>query len=128
MRYGGTDEAVTKQAEGILPLVSDLVGFELSEVSGRTAYPRGGWMGWHSNSNRPGRRAYCIWNEHENASFFRWAGPGDHLHTDCEPRGWLVRTFEIPPSPGRLWHCVWAGGPRFALGFWGPSCAGATGT
>lgn len=86
--------------------------------SGHAYYHSKGYMGWHSNHKMPGTRVYCTWTEKDKTNFFRYEDPvsGD-LVTHWEPAGWTIKSFQIPPSPYRLWHCIQADSHRFALGF-----------
>lgn len=100
---------IARLIEGIEPVI---------KPSGHAYYQKGGYMGWHSNHKMAGRRVYCTWTEKEKSNFFRYEDPvsGD-LVTHWEPPGWTIKSFQIPPSPYRLWHCIQAGSRRFALGF-----------
>lgn len=76
-------------------------GLKRKYITNSIWYPPGGYMGWHTNSDLPGIRAYVIYND-QPGSIFRWVG-GE----EAEPAGWIVRLFEIPkPGQPRFWHCI----------------------
>lgn len=86
--------------------------------SGHKLYGAGGSMGWHTNEDLPGIRVYCNWAENDDTNYFRYRDPDTgEIITQMEPAGWIVKTFYIPPRPGQLWHCLYAGSRRIALGF-----------
>jgi len=68
-------------------------------------YPPGGGIGWHTNSNVPGWRAYLV--RAPGASFFKTA---DGVYPDRN--GW-ANLFLVEPGS---WHCVGARDERWALG------------
>lgn len=87
-------------------------------TTGSKLYPPGGFLDWHTNSDHPGRRIYLIWNE-APGSFFRYKDPNSgRFHTVEDAVGWCFRTFVVAPAhTPPLWHCVYAAGDRFAMGF-----------
>lgn len=87
-------------------------------TTGCKLYPPGGFLDWHTNSDHPGRRIYLIWND-APGSFFRYKDPGSgSFHTVEDDVGWCFRTFVVAPTHmPPLWHCVYASGNRFAMGF-----------
>lgn len=86
--------------------------------SGRALYGAGGSMSWHTNEDLPGLRIYCIWSEKAGTNFFRYRNPDTgEIITQLEPAGWVIKSFYIPPRPRQLWHCIYAGSRRIALGF-----------
>lgn len=87
-------------------------------ISGNAVYLRGSHMGWHSNHSRSDGRIYCSWAEKPKANFFRYKHPlTGEIITDWEEPGWNIKSFTIPPKPGRLWHCIGANSLRLSLGF-----------
>lgn len=99
-------------------LLDERFGYDFRQgVPGTAVYPPGGGLGWHTNSENPGRRVYCIWAEENQACFFRaYDQANETIETLHEPSGWSIRSFVIPEPPEALWHCVSAGSHRFALG------------
>ena len=72
-------------------------------------YPPGGGMGWHTNSNQPGWRAYLAWSE-TGDSGMGWLRDGQVV-LDYDAPGWNVRLFQVP-----AWHCVFAHCWRCSIG------------
>jgi hypothetical protein len=85
-----------------------------SALSGAMAYPPGGWMGWHTNSDQAGWRLYITFVEHGGRSFFRWWDGG--LHTDPDTPGFNFRVFEVFRNDAPFWHCVHAAEWRLSIG------------
>ena len=106
-------KAIMDEFKTLIPEIEENV-----YASGHAYYHTKGYMGWHSNHAIPGRRVYCTWTAKEKTNFFRYEDPvtGD-IVTHWEPAGWTVKSFHIPESPYRLWHCIQADSHRFALGF-----------
>ena len=75
-------------------------------------------MGWHTNEDKPGLRIYCTWAEKAGTNYFRYRDPDSgEIVTLPETQGWTVKSFYIPPRPRQLWHCLYAGSRRIAIGF-----------
>ena len=83
-------------------------------ISGRNIYPPGGHLGWHTNSNHPGKRIYLTHVEEGNKSFFRYIKDRQQI-TSYDKPGWNMREFEIDDNP--LWHCVYTDVERLSIGF-----------
>lgn len=91
--------------------------------SGFFWYPAGGYMGWHTNSNRPGKRLFCTYVEQGHESFFRYRDPRDErVHTSWDRLGWTFRAFDVGEDPGDLlWHCLFSAVDRMSFGFYLPA-------
>jgi hypothetical protein len=89
------------------------------KTSGAFLYPDTGFMGWHTNEDKPGFRAYLVYSHEEHQSFFRYEDPrSGKLVTSWDPLGWSFRTFAVgDDSKTRLWHCVYSQTRRASLGF-----------
>ncbi len=83
-------------------------------ISGRNIYPPGGHLGWHTNSNHPGKRIYITHVEESDKSFFRYIQDGREI-TSYDKKGWNMREFEVDDNP--LWHCVYTDIERLSIGF-----------
>ena len=83
-------------------------------VSGRHIYPPGGHLGWHTNSNQPGKRIYITYVTESDKSFFRYIQDGEQV-TSYDKEGWNMREFNIGDPP--LWHCVFTEVERLSVGF-----------
>tara|TARA_B100001250_G_scaffold108451_1_gene91497 strand:+ start:179 stop:751 length:573 start_codon:yes stop_codon:yes gene_type:complete len=83
--------------------------------SGSLYYPKGGFMGWHTNSNQPCTRIYVTYASESNKSFFRYCENGEEV-TDYDDKGITVREFTIPED-GYFWHCVGSDCDRISFGF-----------
>ena len=117
-------DIVKHLAHSILNKVRKITKVDLVRVAGHTYSHGNGWIGWHTNSNAAGKRAYCIWNKFSNVNFFRWVDKNERIQTDWEPEGWIIRVFNVPKLPERLWHCIQMQGSRFTLGFAEKICHG----
>jgi hypothetical protein len=84
-------------------------------VSGSMIYPPGGWMGWHTNSDRAGWRLYLNYSMASDRSFFRWFEDGE-IATDYDVAGFNFRLFRIGSERDLFWHCIYADDWRFSLG------------
>lgn len=114
--WSATDEQVLERAVRSVCAQFDLDA-DKAHVSGTAIYPRLGWLGWHTNANQPGTRIYAIHNASSWKSFFRYFdSEGKDILTNWELAGWTLRRFEITGREDPLWHCVFAGCQRFALG------------
>jgi hypothetical protein len=98
------------------PYVSELIKKELNKkviLSGRTWYPKNGYMGWHTNSNNKGFRLYCSYVAEANKSFFRYFENGE-IVTSWDKEGWNFRIFNVNHL---FWHCVYSETDRFSIGY-----------
>lgn len=109
-----------KRIEAVCDHISQLVSVKRARLvnTGHALYGACGSMGWHTNEDQPGLRIYCTWAEKANANYFRYRDPDNgEIVTLDEPAGWMVKSFYIPPRPRQLWHCLYAGSRRIAIGF-----------
>lgn len=83
-------------------------------VSGRHIYPPTGHLGWHTNSDCPGKRIYLTHVEESDKSYFRYIENNTQV-TSYDRKGWNMREFEVGDPP--LWHCVYSEITRLSLGF-----------
>lgn len=95
----------------------------LIKPSGHFLYPKGGYMGWHTNGDMPGIRVYLAYSPIENGSYFKYVDRSTDtptIVTDWDNKGWTVRVFEVSHHPNHfLWHCVEApNAPRISFGYW----------
>ena len=88
---------------------------KLLSISGRFHYPPKGFMGWHTNSNMAGWRAYATWCEEGDKSFFRYFDK-NKMVTEQEKQGWNFRAFKVTKEK-LYWHCVYTETNRFSFGF-----------
>ena len=84
--------------------------------SGQYWYPRGGYMGWHTNNRYPGWRLYVSHAEEPEKSFFRYRRPEDGEIVTSLDRAWNVRLFKVSPARP-LWHAVYSETNRFSFGY-----------
>jgi len=84
--------------------------------SGRFWYPKGGYMGWHTNSQAPGWRFYINHAEETSKSFFRYRDPETLSIVTSWDERWNFRLFRIDPEKV-LWHAIYADTNRFSLGY-----------
>mgnify|MGYP001337444706 CR=1 FL=1 len=86
-------------------------------LSGRFWYPEGGYMGWHTNSDAPGKRIYLNYSCEDRKSFFRYMDKDGQVKTSWDQKGFTMREFDIGDSHDRLWHCVYSNTNRLSFGF-----------
>jgi len=86
--------------------------------SGFFLYPNTGYMGWHTNSNEPGKRLYITYVDKDKKSFFRYKDPVSRkIITDYDDLGFTFREFTVCDKPPYLWHCVGSMCNRYSFGF-----------
>lgn len=79
------------------------------------AYHPKSMMGWHTNSNLPGKRIYYTFSI--KPAIFRYKDPKTGIIiNDYDDIGWTCREFLIDKE-NPLWHCIWTEGIRFSFGF-----------
>jgi hypothetical protein len=86
------------------------------EMSGHFWYPKGGFMGWHTNLRKPGWRMYVNYATEENKSFFRYRDPMTGEIVTSWDKHWNFRLFIIDAALP-FWHCVHSETDRFSLGY-----------
>jgi hypothetical protein len=85
--------------------------------SGDFYYPAKGYMGWHTNSNTPGRRVYVTYSAKAGENSFLYIKDGK-IVKDYDDAGWTAREFIVGDQPNNLfWHAVDAVIPRISMGF-----------
>jgi hypothetical protein len=72
--------------------------------SGYYYYPPTGYMGWHTNSNRPGKRLYITWSDGDSS--FRFLQDNEVQEDPDNVNSPTIREFDIPEPPDKFWHCV----------------------
>jgi hypothetical protein len=104
----------------LINFIEDVTGLKFRQPSGNFLYPKGGFMGWHTNSNTPCYRLYLTYSPMEQGSYFKYIksdDPTKTIVTDWDEKGWTLRLFEITDSD-YYWHCVYApNAPRISFGF-----------
>ena len=74
-------------------------------------------MGWHTNSNTPGRRVYISYSSEANVNSFNYVKNGKIIK-DYDDAGWTAREFIVSDAPDKLfWHAVDAQIARISMGF-----------
>ena len=86
-------------------------------LSGRFWYPDGGYMGWHTNSDTPGKRVYLNYSFEDKKSFFRYIDEDGQMKTSWDQKGFTMRVFDIGDTHDRLWHSVYSETDRLSFGF-----------
>ena len=89
--------------------------YELKQ-SGCFYYPKGGFMGWHTNADRKEDRLYITFAEEDKQSFFRYYKDGNII-TDYDDKGITIRRFSVAGGPPFFWHCVGSNTNRFSFGY-----------
>ena len=89
--------------------------YELKQ-SGCFYYPKGGFMGWHTNADTKEDRLYITFAEEDKQSFFRYYKDGNII-TDYDDKGITIRRFSVAGGPPFFWHCVGSNTNRFSFGY-----------
>lgn len=89
--------------------------YELQQ-SGCFYYPKGGFMGWHTNADTKEDRLYITFAEEDKQSFFRYYENGNII-TDYDDKGITIRRFSVAGGPPFFWHCVGSNTNRFSIGY-----------
>jgi len=85
-------------------------------ASGHFWYPPAGYMGWHTNAQRPGWRCYVTYADEPGMSFFRYRDPtSGSIVTSVDGR-WTFRMFRVDRRRP-LWHAVYSDTNRFSFGY-----------
>ena len=85
-------------------------------VSGHFYYPKGGYMSWHTNSDKPEKRVYITYVDEPNKSFFR-SFVDDEIITDYDLDTITIRDFDVVDKEPYYWHCVYSDCNRYSFGF-----------
>jgi hypothetical protein len=85
-------------------------------VSGHWYYPKGGYMSWHTNSDKPEKHVYITYVDELNKSFFR-SSVNEKVITDWDSEKLTVRVFDIVNKEPYYWHCVYSECNRYSFGF-----------
>ena len=86
------------------------------ENTGHFWYPPGGYMGWHTNSRKPGWRFYITYADEPGNSFFRYRDPISGEITTAYDKQWNFRLFKVSQEEP-LWHAVYSDTNRFSIGY-----------
>lgn len=86
-------------------------------LSGKFWYPQNGYMGWHTNSDSPGKRVYLNYSFEDKKSYFRYLDEDGSIKTSWDQKGFTMRVFDIGDTHDRLWHCVYSNTNRLSFGF-----------
>jgi hypothetical protein len=85
-------------------------------ASGHFWYPPASYMGWHTNSLRPGWRFYVSYADEAGKSFFRYRDPNSgEIITSVDGR-WTFRLFRVDRRRP-LWHAIYSDTQRFSFGY-----------
>ena len=84
--------------------------------SGHFWYPPQSFMGWHTNSRKPGRRFYLNYAEEPGKSFFRYKDPQTGEIVTAWDDVWNERQFHIQKDP-LFWHAIYSNTNRFSFGY-----------
>ena len=111
-----------KHSIEMIKFLEQQVQAQILYPSGNFLYPKGGYMGWHTNSNVPGMRVYVTYSPIENGSYFKYVDVIDGVPTvitDWDNKGLTVRAFDVKQEPKYyFWHCVGSpNAPRISFGY-----------
>jgi len=97
-------------------LVQELYPNKKINISGHWYYPNQGYIGWHTNCDRPSKRLYITYASENKKSFFRYL-KNKEVITCYDNKGITIREFDIPEMPEFFWHCVGSECDRYSFGF-----------
>jgi len=107
------------QTDTRIEAIKKLLSNDTAKVQFRNFYyyPPNTMMTWHTNSNAVGTRIY--YSLVSGGDIFRYRDPYTKKIIDVIGKdGWNVKQFQIGnTSENRLWHTIYANGPRFSFGF-----------
>ena len=107
------------QLDGRIATIKKLISNNTDTVHFRNFYyyPPNTMMSWHTNSNATGTRLY--YSLVVGGDIFRYRDPYTKEIIDVIAKdGWNAKQFKIGNTPeNRLWHTIYANGPRFSFGF-----------
>lgn len=114
-----TSFLMTYQTDPRIAEIKDILGKGNKKVEFRNFfyYPPDTMMTWHTNSNAVGTRVY--YSLISGGDIFRYRDPYTKEIIDVLGKdGWNVKEFQIGNTlEDRLWHTIYAVGPRFSFGF-----------
>lgn len=94
----------------LIEYLEEVTGKHFVSHRGNFLYLPNGYMGWHTNSDVPGTRAYVTYANKEKESYFKYVernGLESKIITDWDDIGWSIRIFEPSNRPENyFWHCV----------------------
>lgn len=100
----------------LISLVQKFYPHNKIKISGHWYYPNEGYIGWHTNCDRPSKRMYITYASENKKSFFRYLENGEII-TCYDNKGLTLREFDIPKMPQFFWHCVGSQCDRYSFGF-----------
>lgn len=93
-----------------------LTEWRQKRVSGFFYYPKGAYMGWHTNYKTQGNRLYLVHADEDRKSFFRYQDQETkEVVTLWDKKGWNLYQFNISEA-NPYWHCVGSMCNRVSLG------------
>ena len=103
-------------SQALFESVKDLEIKKMPRISGTFYYPKGSFMGWHTNSKLEGRRNYLVWASENKQSFFRYQDyKTKEVITLWDKQGWNLYDFTIKQEEP-YWHCVGSMCNRISIG------------
>lgn len=103
-------------SDKLYPFIENLFPGYRPMVSGHFYYPKGGYMSWHTNSDKPQKHVYITYVDEPNKSFFRSSVDGK-VTTDWDTENLNVRVFDVVDTAPYYWHCVYSDCNRYSFGF-----------
>ena len=96
--------------------LKDIIGVSTNALF--AYYPRGGFIGWHDNSDAPG---YTILFTHssDGNGFYRYREPKapNRVVTINDKPGWTCKTGQYGPFNKSVFHCAKTANPRWSIAF-----------
>jgi hypothetical protein len=83
-------------------------------------YPKGGFVGWHTNWNASGYQLVLSWSESGDGYFSYYDNKTKEIVTLPDKKGWNARWYRFgrKGEPDHVcWHSAWTNCPRFTLAF-----------
>lgn len=85
-------------------------------------YPKGGYIGWHTNWNAPGYNVLLTWSETGDGYFEYWDTEKEEVVRIQDEKGWNCKVGyygkNVPEEKGReLWHCAYTNCERLTFAY-----------
>lgn len=101
-------------ANKIYPIVGQLYPDYNVVISGHFYYPPGGFMSWHTNSDKPQKHVYIVIADGDAG--FKYVENGAVVD-DKDDIGITIREFDVTDTQPLFWHCVYSNCNRYSFGF-----------
>lgn len=115
-KFRSLDDGYTQRHADIKNYIRNAIKILGAErTTNAIVYPPQSYMGWHTNSDIPGKRIYYTFST--KSAVFKYIHPfTKEVLYSKDKIGWNCREFVIDAT-NPLWHCIYSEGLRFSFGF-----------